>query len=84
MEQAGQLAARNPKTRLVIDHLGIRQPFEPPPPAQPWAGALVGPEEMTGDQMVAAMAAVGVDGAVLVSPFSMYRYDPSYVLEVEA
>ena len=37
MEQAGQLAARNPKTRLVIDHLGIRQPFEPPPPAQPWA-----------------------------------------------
>jgi len=37
LEQAGQLAARNPKTRLVIDHLGIRQPFEPPPPAQPWA-----------------------------------------------
>jgi predicted TIM-barrel fold metal-dependent hydrolase len=53
-------------------------------PGRPWAGALVGPEEMTGDQMVAAMAAVGVDGAVLVSPFSMYRYDPSYVLEVEA
>ena len=25
--------------------------------------------------MVAAMDAVGVDGAVLVSPFSMYRYD---------
>ena len=39
---------------------------------------------MTGDQMVAAMDAVGVDGAVLVSPFSMYRYDPSYVLEVQA
>jgi hypothetical protein len=36
------------------------------------AGTLVGPEEMTGDQMVAAMDAVGVDGAVLVS-FSMYR-----------
>ncbi len=34
--------------------------------------------------MVAAMDAVGVDGAVLVSPFSMYRYDPSYVLEVQA
>jgi L-fuconolactonase len=53
-------------------------------PGRPWAGTLVGPAEMTGDQMVAAMDAVGVDGAVLVSPFSMYRYDPSYVLEVEA
>src|SRR5207237_8295021 len=53
-------------------------------PGRPWAGTLVGPEEMTGDQMVAAMDAVGVDGAVLVSPFSMYRYDASYVLEVEA
>jgi len=51
---------------------------------RPWAGTLVGPEEMTGDQMVAAMDAVGVNGAVLVSPFSMYRYDASYVLEVEA
>jgi predicted TIM-barrel fold metal-dependent hydrolase len=53
-------------------------------PGRPWAGTLVGPAEMTGDEMVAAMDAVGVDGAVLVSPFSMYRYDASYVLEVEA
>jgi hypothetical protein len=53
-------------------------------PERPWAGVLVGPDEMTGDQMVAAMDAVGVDGAVLVSPFTMYQYDPSYVLEVEA
>ena len=53
-------------------------------PGRPWAGTLVGPEEMTGDQMVAAMDAVGVDGAVLVSPFSMYRYDASYVFEVQA
>jgi predicted TIM-barrel fold metal-dependent hydrolase len=30
------------------------------------------------------MDAVGVDGAVLVSPFSMYRYDASYALEVYA
>src|SRR5437762_3595390 len=34
--------------------------------------------------MVAAMDAVGVDGAILVSPFSMYRYDASYALEVFA
>src|SRR5207237_6129691 len=37
LEQAGQVAARNPNTQLVIDHLGLQQPFEPPPPAQPWA-----------------------------------------------
>src|SRR5215467_2129902 len=51
-------------------------------PSRPWAGTLVGPAEITGDQMVVAMDAVGVDGAVLVSPFSMYRYDGSYALEV--
>jgi len=49
---------------------------------RPWAGTLYGPAEVTGDQMVAAMDAVDVDGAVLVSPFSMYRYDASYALEV--
>jgi len=53
-------------------------------PGRPWAGVLHGPAEVTGDQMVAAMDAVGVDGAVLVSPFSMYRYDASYALEVYA
>src|SRR4029077_7380189 len=37
-----------------------------------------------GDQMVAAMDTVGVDGAVLVSPFSMYRYDASYAKDVYA
>jgi predicted TIM-barrel fold metal-dependent hydrolase len=37
LEQAGQLAARNPNTQLVIDHLGLQQPFEPPPPTQPFA-----------------------------------------------
>ena len=51
-------------------------------PGRPWVGTLHGPAEVTGDQMVAAMDAVGVDGAVLVSPFSMYRYDASYAKEV--
>ena len=37
LDQARQLAARNPSTRLVIDHLGLPQPHEPPPPAQPFA-----------------------------------------------
>ena len=51
---------------------------------RPWSGTLVGPDEATGDDMVAAMDAVGVDGALLISPFSMYRYDASYALEVYA
>jgi L-fuconolactonase len=37
LDQAGQLAVRNPNTRLVIDHLGLPQRHEPPPPAQPFA-----------------------------------------------
>jgi L-fuconolactonase len=53
-------------------------------PGRPGLGTLAGPAEMTGDQMVAAMDAVGVDGAVLVSPFSMYGYDASYALDVRA
>jgi L-fuconolactonase len=53
-------------------------------PGRPWVGVLHGPAEVTGDDMVAAMDAVGVDGALLVSPFAMYRYDASYALEVHA
>jgi predicted TIM-barrel fold metal-dependent hydrolase len=53
-------------------------------PGRPWVGSLQGPSEVTGDQMVAAMDAVGVDGAILISPFSLYRYDASYALEVYA
>jgi predicted TIM-barrel fold metal-dependent hydrolase len=56
--------------------------YERNDPRRPWHGVLVGPDEVTGDQMVAAMDAAGVDGAILVSPFTMYRYDASYALEV--
>jgi predicted TIM-barrel fold metal-dependent hydrolase len=58
--------------------------YERDHPDRPWAAALHGPPEVTGDQMVAAMDDVGVDGALLVSVFTMYRYDPSYALEVAA
>jgi L-fuconolactonase len=37
LEQAKQMAVNNPNTILVIDHLGLQQPFEPPVPAEPWA-----------------------------------------------
>src|SRR4029450_482793 len=33
--------------------------------------------------MVAAMDKVGVDGAIFISAFSMYRYDASYAEEVQ-
>ena len=58
--------------------------YERDHPGRPWAAVLQGPSEVTGDDMVAAMDAVGVDGAVLVSPFAMYRYDATYALEVHA
>ena len=53
-------------------------------PGRPWVGYLQGPDEVTGDDMVIAMDAVGVDGALLVSPFAMYRYDASYAIDVFA
>ena len=56
--------------------------YERDRPERPWIGWLQGPAEVTGDDMAAAMDAVGVDGALLISPFSMYRYDASYALEV--
>ena len=57
--------------------------YERDHPGRPWAGVLQGPAEVTGDDMVAAMDAVAVDGALLVSPFTMY-YDASYALKVHA
>ena len=53
-------------------------------PAGPGPAVLHGPAEVTGDEMVAAMDAVGVDGALLVSPLTMYRFDASYAIEVHA
>ena len=39
--------------------------YERDRPERPWSGFLPGPAEVTGDDMVAAMDAVGVDGALL-------------------
>lgn len=58
--------------------------YERDHPGRPWAGPLHGPKEVTGDDMVAAMDAVGVDGALLVSPWTMYRFDASYAMGVHA
>ena len=58
--------------------------YERDRPERPWNGFLQGPDEVTGGDMVAAMDAVGVDGALLISPFRLYGYDASYALEVYA
>ena len=46
-------------------------------PGRPWVGHLAGPASVTGDEMVAAMDAVGVDGALLVSPFASTDTTPA-------
>jgi len=51
-------------------------------PQRPWHNVPNWPPHVTGDEMVAAMNKVGVDGAIYISPFSMYQYDASYAVEV--
>jgi predicted TIM-barrel fold metal-dependent hydrolase len=58
--------------------------YEANTPARPWLHVPKWPPHVTGEEMVAAMDAVGVDGAILVSPFSLYGYDASYAMQVQA
>ena len=51
-------------------------------PERPWHSVPNWPAHVTGDEMVAAMDKVGVDGAIYISPFSMYQYDGSYAVDV--
>jgi predicted TIM-barrel fold metal-dependent hydrolase len=57
--------------------------YEANTPRRPWATVPNWPPHVTGDEMVAAMDAVGVDGAIFISAFSQYRYDASYAVEVQ-
>ncbi len=57
--------------------------YEANTPKRPWATVPNWPAHVTGDEMVAAMDKVGVDGAIFISSFSMYRYDASYAVEVQ-
>ena len=52
-------------------------------PERPWNSVPNWPPHVTGDEMVAAMNKVGVDGAIYISPFSMYQYDASYAVGVQ-
>src|SRR5215475_10365442 len=57
--------------------------YEANTPKRPWSRVPNWPAHVTGDEMVAAMDQVGVDGAIAVSPFSMYHYDASYAVAVQ-
>jgi predicted TIM-barrel fold metal-dependent hydrolase len=57
--------------------------YEANTPKRPWHNVPNWPAHVTGDEMVAAMDKVGVDGAIFISPFAMYQYDASYAVEVQ-
>jgi len=56
--------------------------YERDNPSRPWHAVLAGPPEVTGADMVKAMDEVGVDGGLLVSVFTMYKWDASYAVGV--
>jgi predicted TIM-barrel fold metal-dependent hydrolase len=59
-------------------------PFQANTPQRPWDQPHDdGRAHVSADEMVMAMDAVGVDGAIAVSPRGMYRFDPSYAVEVQ-
>ena len=57
--------------------------YEANTPKRPWHNVPNWPPQVNGDDMVAAMDKVGVDGAIFISAFSMYQYDASYAVEVQ-
>ena len=48
-------------------------PFDRNHPGRPWASPSHGLDSATGEEMVAAMNSVGVDGAIMVSPMNTIR-----------
>jgi predicted TIM-barrel fold metal-dependent hydrolase len=74
----GHAAARPP---VVID--AQVHSYAANTPERPWHSVPNWPAHVTGDEMVAAMDKVGVDGAIYISPFSMYQYDGSYAVSVQ-
>jgi predicted TIM-barrel fold metal-dependent hydrolase len=57
--------------------------YEANTPKRPWRTVPNWPAHVTGDEMVAAMDKVGVDGAIFISANSLYGYDASYAVEVQ-
>ena len=57
--------------------------YEANTPKRPWHSVPNWPPSATGDEQVAAMDKLGIDGAIFISSFSMYQYDASYAVEVQ-
>jgi len=57
--------------------------YEANTPKRPWKNVPNWPASATGDETVAAMDKLGIDGAIFISAFSLYGYDPSYAVEVQ-
>jgi L-fuconolactonase len=57
--------------------------YEANTPQRPWKSTPNWPDHVTGDEMVAAMDKLGIDGAIFISAFSLYGYDSSYAVEVQ-
>src|SRR5215831_19752772 len=91
LQVAAALAAGGPALMREV-HAAARPPvvidaqvhaYEANTPERPWYRVPNWPAHVTGDEMVVAMDKVGVDGAIFVSPFSMYQYDGSYAVKVQ-
>src|SRR6201984_1220701 len=76
---AGALAAAGPAL-MRQGHAAARPPvvidaqvhaYAANTPERPWHSVPKWPAHVTGDEMVAAIDKVGVDGAIYISPFSM-------------
>ncbi|HEX9684528.1 MAG TPA: amidohydrolase family protein [Burkholderiales bacterium] len=57
--------------------------YEANTPKRPWHSVPNWPPSATGDETVAAMDRLGIDGAIFISAFSIYQYDASYAVEVQ-
>jgi predicted TIM-barrel fold metal-dependent hydrolase len=57
--------------------------YEANTPKRPWVTVPNWPPSATGDEQVAAMDKLGIDGAIFISAFSIYGYDASYAVEVQ-
>jgi len=67
---------------MVID--SQLHPYAADTPQRPWAQQPNGwPPSATGAELVAAMDTLGIDGAILVSSYNLYRFDASYAVEVQ-
>jgi predicted TIM-barrel fold metal-dependent hydrolase len=57
--------------------------YEANTPKRPWKTVPNWPPSANGDEQVAAMDKLGIDGAIFISAFSIYGYDSSYAVEVQ-